>query len=374
VRIACAELVPFRLKLRRPLQTAHGEIAVRSGTLLALRSDSGATGWGEASPLPGFGLEGPERCEAALASAAEGVLGREVSAYAALSDDLENGFPRERAARGAVACALHDLAAQAAGVPLGTLLAPDTVGRPGRVRVNAIVSGTTCEAAAAQARSLHAAGFRSFKLKLGSAPLRHDLARIAAVRAALGDGVRIRADANGAWSESEASCAVELLADSQLEWIEQPVASEALPALARLRARSPTPIAADESASSEAGARAVIAAGAADVLVLKPAALGGVAAAARVARRARSAGLGVVVTSLLDSAIGVYAAAHLAASLPDTPDAGLATGELFEHDVARTPSCEPGWLALPARAGLGLSPDPAWLDAAARGPLRRFEA
>lgn len=374
MRIACAELVPFRLKLRTPLQTAHGDIAVRNGTLLALRSESGATGWGEASPLPGFGLEGLERCEAALVRAAEGLLGREVSAFAALSDDLEKGFPQERAARGAADCALHDVAAQVAGVSMGMLLAPERVRHPGRVRVNAIVSGTTCETAAAQARALHAAGYRSFKLKLGRAPLRDDLARVAAVRAALGDSVQLRADANGAWSESEALHAIELLKDSQLEWIEQPVASEALPALARLRARSRTPIAVDESASSEAGAAAVIAAGAADILVLKPAAIGGIAVAARVARRARSAGLGVVVTSLLDSAIGVYAAAHLAASLPDANDAGLSTGELFEHDLARLPRCEPGWLALPARVGLGISPDPAWLNAAARGPLRRIEA
>ena len=87
MRIARAELVPFRLVLRAPLRTAHGEIAVREGSLLALHSECGAVGWGEASPIPGFGLESPSECESAttasrMAAISSGSGGRGMYSFA----------------------------------------------------------------------------------------------------------------------------------------------------------------------------------------------------------------------------------------------------------------------------------------------------
>jgi O-succinylbenzoate synthase len=116
-------------------------------------------------------------------------------------------------------------------------------------------------------------------------------------------------------------------------------------------------IAADESVRDEASARALLEAGAVDWLVLKPAALGGVAVAWRIAELARASGVRVAVTSFLDSAIGRMAALQLAAALPGAPAAaGLATGSLLADDLANTR--EGALLAVPAEAGLGVIPDP----------------
>ena len=165
-----------------------------------------------------------------------------------------------------------------------------------------------------------------------------DLDRVAAVRERVGTGVRIRLDANGAWSASEALRGLERLSIYSPEFVEEPVAG--LEALAVLRSTSPVPIAVDESASSPEKVARAVSLGAADLVVLKPSALGGPSASAEAAARARNAGLGVVVTSLLEGSVGIRAAAHLASAIGALdPLPGLATADLLADDIS-TP-CRP---------------------------------
>jgi len=111
------------------------------------------------------------------------------------------------------------------------------------------------------------------------------------------------------------------------------------------------------------------------VIVLKPAALGGPLRALALARRARDAGCRVFVTSLLDSAIGVAAAVHVAAALPSPrPADGLATGALFETDVAPPPAIAAGRLVVPDAPGLGVAPDAERLGRLAAGAPRTVRA
>jgi len=144
-------------------------------------------------------------------------------------------------------------------------------------------------------------------------------------------------------------------------------------ALARLRELGAVPIAADEAVASAADVSRVVGSGAADVVVLKPAVLGGPRVAVQAARAALEAGCGVVVTSLIDSAIGVTAAAHVAAALPSgRPADGLATGGLLDADVASGPVVAAGCMRLPDGPGLGLVPEPALLERLRRAPLREI--
>jgi L-alanine-DL-glutamate epimerase-like enolase superfamily enzyme len=116
-------------------------------------------------------------------------------------------------------------------------------------------------------------------------------------------------------------------------------------------------LAADESATTEEGAKRVIESGAADVIVIKPSAVGGPLAALRVAREATQADLKVVVTSLLDSAVGVTAAAETAAAIAeeiDLPACGLATAGLFDADVFETRPVVGGEWILGLEPGLGI--------------------
>lgn len=166
--------------------------------------------------------------------------------------------------------------------------------------------------------------------------LADDVARVRAVRERLGPAGRIRVDANGGWNVDEAERAAHALAPFDLEYLEQPCAS--VPELAELRERLrdwDLPIAADESVRKASDPLAVAEAGAADLLVLKAAPLGGVAAALGIAS---ASGLPAVVSSALDTSVGLAMGARLAAALPDLDyDCGLGTAALLAADVATVP-------------------------------------
>jgi o-succinylbenzoate synthase len=367
VKIASAKLLPFRLRLRRPLETAHGTLREREGLLVELAAESGHRGWGETLPLAGFGLETLEESRRSAERMARHLLGRAVDDLDGSLDALEALEPAAPAARAALDAALHDLAARARGLRVAELLAGGAAPRT-RLGVSALLDAKSPTAAARCARSAVSDGFRTLKLKVGVHGQAHDQARVAAVRDAVGGGVRIRLDANGAYDEAGALRALEGLAPSDIEFLEQPVAPADLAALARIRAASPIPIAADESLTGQHAAEDLIAQEAADVLILKPATLGGLRPAARIAARARAAGVAVAVTTLLGSAVGLAAALQLAAALPGPlPDSGLATGALLERDVTDALVVAGGALTLPASPGLGVAPQPGALRRCALG-------
>jgi O-succinylbenzoate synthase len=179
------------------------------------------------------------------------------------------------------------------------------------------------------------AGCRTAKVKVAERgqTLADDVARVRAVRAEMGPEGRIRVDANGAWNVDEAEHAVHALGEYDLEYVEQPCATVA--ELAELRARVKymgIPIAADESVRKSSDPLAVARAGAADLLVVKAQPLGGITHALQIVT---AAGLPVVVSSALDTAVGLSQGAVLAAALPELDyDCGLGTGSLFLDDVA----------------------------------------
>ncbi len=167
--------------------------------------------------------------------------------------------------------------------------------------------------------------------------LAEELDRLRAVRRVLPDAA-LRVDANAGWSHHEALVALRQMADCGLEYAEQPVAG--IDGLARLREALhaeglPVPIAADESVRKESDPLAVARAGAADLLVIKAAPLGGVRRALEIVAQA---GLPVVVSSALDTSVGLRAGLALAAALPELRYAcGLGTGTLLAADVVQQP-------------------------------------
>lgn len=358
VRIAHADWQPFRIPLRQPLATAHTVWHAREGVIVRLTTADGRVGVGEASAVPGFGGS-----QSAILTALRETIPR--LAGRALADlDAEGGRDvPDSPSRAAVACALDtallDLRAQDAGVPLTRLLGGDPV-RP--VPVNTTVGAVATAEAVRLAQEAVAAGFRCLKLKVGVVETEEaEIDRILAVRAAIGPETALRIDANGAWEPEQAVRVLRALESAEIAYIEQPVAAADLAGMARVRARVRTLIAADEAVGGMAQARRLIAAGAADILVLKPMLAGGLRAARAIADLARESGLGTVVTTTLDTGIGTAAALHLAASLPDPlPACGLATAGLLMDDLI-TPALPvtAGTMRIPGRPGLGVCLDPA---------------
>jgi O-succinylbenzoate synthase len=177
-------------------------------------------------------------------------------------------------------------------------------------------------------------GCRTAKVKVADPgqSLADDVARVRAVRDALGPEGRIRVDANGLWNVDEAEHAIHALAEFDLEYVEQPCAT--VDELAEIRRRvkyMSVPIAADESVRKAEDPLAVARAKAADLLVIKTQPLGGITAAAQIVAQA---GLPVVVSSALDTSIGLSMGAYLAASIPELEyDCGLGTAALLAADV-----------------------------------------
>jgi O-succinylbenzoate synthase len=205
-------------------------------------------------------------------------------------------------------------------------------------------------------------GVRTAKVKVAEPgqSLADDVARVNAVRALV---PTVRVDANGGWNVDEAVFAAHALTtDGPLEYIEQPCAT--VEELAEVRRRADVPIAADESIRKASDPLRVFRAGAADVAVLKVAPLGGVR---RLLGIAAQIDIPIVVSSALDSAVGIGRGLLAAAALPELRHAcGLGTGGLFTDDVAEPVSPVDGYLPVATTP-----PDPARLAALAAAPGRR---
>jgi o-succinylbenzoate synthase len=259
-----------------PMPVRFRGVTVREGALI-----EGPAGWGEFSP---FAEYGPRECARWLASALESATG---------------GWPRP----------VRD-----------------------RIPVNVTVPAVRPEQAM---RIVAGSGCRTAKVKVAERgqAVSDDIERVEAVREALGPSGKIRVDANGGWDAPQAARVLRRLAAFGLEYAEQPCAT--LEELAELRRHIDVPVAADESIRRAEDPLRVRAAGAADIVVLKVQPLGGVRAALRVAE---AVGLPVVVSSAVDTSVGLAAGLALAAALPELPYAcGLATMSLLAGDVTADP-------------------------------------
>ncbi len=290
-----------------PLRTRFRGITVREGVLV-----EGPAGWGEWSPFPEY--------------------------------DAPTARPWLRAA--------EEAAAGDWPVPVRDA-----------VPVNVTVPACSPERAHAIVR---AGGCTTAKVKVAEAgqTLGDDEARLEAVRDALGPGGTIRVDANGGWDVDEAVGAIRLLerAAGGLEYVEQPCAS--VEELAAVRRAVDVAIAADESIRRAEDPYRVRDLGAADIAVLKVQPLGGVRACLRIAE---DIGLPVVVSSAIESSVGIAAGVALAAALPELPHAcGLATVQMLTDDVVTEPLLPVDGM-LPVRTPVV---DPAALDRLAAAPDR----
>jgi o-succinylbenzoate synthase len=343
VRIERVEIIPYALRFSAPYVTARGQLERRELLLLRLRA-GGVEGLGEAAPLLLRGGASLAEIAGELDQDCRPLLeGARVETEQLVSECAERGVSPQTLA--AVELGLLDLAGKLSGRPVWRLLGAEHA-QP--VACNATLVAAQPAAVAAAARRWAKRGFGTFKLKLG---LDGDLDQVKAVREALGADARIRIDANGAWTAERAIATLTELEPQGIELAEQPVAT--LAEMATVRAEVATPLAADESVSNAAEARAAVSARACDAATVKIAKVGGISAARAVIEE-----IPVYLSSALDGPIGIAAAAHLAQVMPHDGFAaelahGLATAELFADsiassgldviDAAITPSSAPGW-------------------------------
>jgi L-alanine-DL-glutamate epimerase-like enolase superfamily enzyme len=340
-----AELVvhSVSLRLRSPLKAAWGTLSERE--LLQVRVDfgDGDFGEGEAAPIEpydGVSLATVRAALDAYAAVLSRASSRSTHAELLAACAAERPLPHALAA---IDLARWDRAGRRTGFPVAQLIAAGAVPS---VAVNATIREPDRAGAAAAAAAATSAGFGCVKLKVG---IGDDAGRVAAVRAAAGDAMAIRVDANGAWTSVEEALAnLRALAPAGIELCEEPV--HGVEAMRAVRAKSPVPVAMDETAAE----RGAPGAGAADAVCLKVARCGGISGLLRDARAARAAGTKVYVASNFDGPLGIAAGLHAAAGLRASgPVAycGLATLVGFEG-FAGVMEAVDGAVAVPAGPGL----------------------
>ena len=337
------EVEPRRLRFRAPLATAFGTLEEREILAVTVRDRDGVVGVGEAAPLQAYDGVGLAAVRAQVEGCADVLGAGDDQPLAALRAACRGRCPLPQA-RAALDVALWDLEARRRDLPLASVLAQ----RPAEaVVVNATIGATDPEAAARAAAEAAGAGFRCVKVKVG---MGDDAGRLAAVRAAVGDRVAIRIDANGAWSVDEAVTALRALAPTGIELCEEPARGAAAIGAVRAALAGAVPVALDESAR-EPGA---LATGAADAVCLKVAGCGGIGDLLRDAATARAAGADVYLASTFDGPAGIAAGLHAAAALRVARPSGLATLALFEDVEDPFPPVD-GVIRVPRLPGLGLA-------------------
>jgi L-alanine-DL-glutamate epimerase-like enolase superfamily enzyme len=260
--------------------------------------------------------------------------------------------------------ACWDAAGKALQVPASTFLG-------GRLRTHVdcfgFVQGDAPSAVAAHAHHLAERGHRVLYLKVGLGRER-DLARVGAVRAAIGEGPLLRVDANEAWDVPTAVDMVRDLERFQIDWVEQPISGDNVPKLARVRREVSAKIAADNAVYSSGELRMVLEADAADVVVLSPHESGGLWAFRQMAYLAETFGVPVNRKGYLESSISTFASLQALAGVPNLTSGNQLTHQLLVESLTTT-RLEPdhGLIEIPAGPGLGFELDE---DAVARAHRR----
>jgi muconate cycloisomerase len=319
MRLVGATLYALRIPFVEAFGHSASERRWSDSVVVRVRDDAGTEGFGEGTPRPYVTGETVETMLQHLGRDLwPRVAGRELPPAGHLAglatfvpETHVAGTLAPNAARAALELAVLDCSLRRVGRPMASVLPV----RRARVTYSGVVGAGSVERAVQQARRMRAIGMRHVKLKVG---FDDDVARVGAVREALGPDVSLRLDANGAWTFDRAVAVLNAVGPLGIAAVEQPLARGPVDDLARLRQATAVPVMVDESLVTEADADALIEAKAADFFNVRVSKCGGLARSLAIAARATAVGVGVQVGSQVgETAILAAAGRHLAAALPE---------------------------------------------------------
>jgi L-Ala-D/L-Glu epimerase len=352
-RIEQVATTRMSVPLHTPFVTALRRTSTVETVLVQLIDSDGRTGWGEAPQVwqvTGESLAGAQACiEGPLGTV---VTGADPDDLAETSRRVQRAVAGNHGAKAAVDVALHDLAARRRGISLARHLGTTRHRLPTDVTLSAGDEADLVGSGVARV----ADGFEVLKLKVGT-DAATDVARVAAVREAVGPEIALRLDANQGWTAREAVRVISAMEDRGLdvELVEQPVAAADLDGLGWVTARVGTPVMADESVYGLRDLVEVIRRHAADLVNVKLAKCGGIGPGRSLLELAHAHGLGTAVGSMMETHVGIGAAASLAAACGTTvvPDLDAAWWAESSPYVGG-PHYEDASLVLPDAPGLGV--------------------
>lgn len=349
------------IPLASPITMSFGKIVEQNVVLVRAVSADGAVGHGEAGLLGGpyWGVESAESVKVTIDRyIAPGLCGGRLCGPQAIASALQRLVRGNSAARGAVEMALLDGLGRELGVPLAAFFG-------GAVRSSVPVAWTLSTGATATdidegERALAERGHRQFKLKIGTDDPARETERVMAICRTFEGRARVTADINQGWDETTARRWLPVMAQGGLHAIEQPLPGWNLDGMASVQQLLDIDVIADEAIDGLHAAQAVVRAGAARALALKPNRDGGLWTTTQIAALAQASGLALYGGTMLETSIGSAALAGLYSTLP-----ALAFGtELFGplrliDDIATEPALvRDGLMQVPSGPGVGAVPDP----------------
>jgi len=339
MKVNSITLHPYSISFKRPFVTSRGAIKERKGLLIKITRDDGKSGVGDIAPLTDFNTETLNEAYLQAESVARQING---SIFSADWRELFQALPVSlfSSVRFGFEAGLLDLLGVSTATPCAAILSPHC---SFRIPVNGLLPFMESES------------FDTYKLKIGSRSVKEELELVDKASLELPPSAKLRLDCNQAYSFEEAKRLVlELEGRQEIEYIEEPLKAPSLESLFQL-AKMSTQVALDESLVEQEILSAVISGELQVTPVIKPTVLGGISRTIDLFESLQHQGRSGVITSTLESIVGVTACAHLAAAVPNKLACGLSTGLLFTRDLGESRgSIVNGVFNLPQAPGLGV--------------------
>lgn len=354
MRIQAIETIPVAVPLTKPFKTALRTVTTAYAIYVKVTCEDGHIGWGEAPPTHVITGDSLGSITYAIEEViAPQLLGKDIRNREELFHVINRSIVRNTSAKAAIDMAIHDLIGQLAGLPLYQLLG----GYRNEIETDFTVSVNGPSEMADDAERYIGEGFNVLKVKVGIGEIGEDIERIRAIRARVGKKPKIRLDANQGWKPKEAVYAIGKMEDAGLdiELIEQPVIADDIEGLTYVTNHTLTPIMADESVFSAKDARRVLERRAADLINIKLMKSGGIHEALKINALAETFGVECMVGSMIETKLGITAAAHFAASQPNITRFDFDAPLMLQKDIVAGGIVYTGrGIRLPNSPGLGL--------------------
>ncbi|TDF94786.1 dipeptide epimerase [Paenibacillus piri] len=354
MRITEVETKRISVPLKKPFKTALRTVHTAETVLVKISSDCGRAGWGEAPPTAAITGESLQSIEAFITAVKPKLIGESLLQYERVFHLLNRSAVGNSSGKAAVDMALYDLIAQQCGLPLYQLLG----GYRNEIETDYTVSVNTPEEMGEDAAEYVSSGFTVLKIKVGIDDASKDLERVREIRSRVGSGIKLRLDANQGWETKTAISTIRAMEDAGLdiELVEQPVRAGDIAGLKQVTDAVDTLIMADEGVFSPSDAFEVLKQRAADLINIKLMKAGGIYHADTICRMADFCGMECMVGSMIETRVGITAAAHFAAGKRNITRIDLDAPLMMAKDVVDGGAVYDGKIIrLPDSPGLGIT-------------------
>ncbi|GIN99689.1 dipeptide epimerase [Brevibacillus laterosporus] len=320
--------------LIKPFKTALRTVITSESIIVKVSTDTGCHGFGEAPATVVITGDSLDSIEGAILHVIRPrLVGKSLSNYEDIFQTLHSCMVGNSSAKAAVDMAIYDLVAQKAKMPLYQFLG----GFRNSMETDYTVSVNSPQEMGEDAVSYLQAGFHTLKIKVGKDDIEHDILRIQEIRNRVGNRVKIRLDANQGWGVKEAIRSIRKMEEMGLaiELVEQPVKAHDIEGLKLVTDHVDTPIMADESVFGPKEAYAVLTTRAADLINIKLMKAGGIYKAQQMNQLAELCGVECMVGSMIETRLGITAAAHFAASKKNITRFDFDAPLMLQHDTVK---------------------------------------